>query len=60
MPSAHCSSKKTLSRNGTLLYFYFDQQGGEVPKTIKKINFDFFVDCSIIDAKLILTPAYGT
>ena len=63
--------------SGTSLYFYFDQQKvyfdqqkvyfdqqkGEVPKTIKKLKgFEsFFVDCSIIDAKLIfVTPTYGT
>ena len=64
MPSAHCSSNTKLSRNvsGTLLYFYFNQQGGGVPKTIKKLKvFEFFfVDYSIIDAKLIfITPIYG-
>ena len=48
--------------SGTSLNFYFDQQGGEVPKTIKKLKvFDFFIDCNIIDAKLIsVTPTYGT
>ena len=60
MPSAHCSSNTKLSRNvlGTSLYFYFDQQGGGVPKTIKKLKvFEFFVDCSITDPKLIfVTP----
>ena len=45
-----------------MLYFYFDQQGGGVPKMIKKLKvYDFFVYCSIIDAKLIFTtPTYGT
>ena len=63
MPSANCSSNTKLSRNvsGTLLYFYFNQQGGGVPKTIKKLKvLNFFVECSI-DAKLIsVTPTYGT
>ena len=45
-----------------LHFIFFGQQGGGVPKTIKKLKiFEFFVDCSIIDAKLIiLTPTYGT
>ena len=45
MPSANWSSNKKLtsSVSGTLLYFYFDQQGGGVPKTLKKIKVDFFL-----------------
>ena len=45
MPSANCSQNTELSSNvsGTLLYFYFDQQEGGVPKTIKKLKvFEFF------------------
>ena len=60
MPSAHCSSNTKLSRNvsGTSLYFYLDQQGGGVTKTFKKLKvLEFFVDCSLIDAKLFfVTP----
>ena len=45
MPSAHCWSNTTLSRNAsrTSLYFYFDKQRREVLKTIKKLTiFEFF------------------
>ena len=62
MPSGHCSSNTKLLRDvlGTSLYFYFDQQGAGVPKTIKRLKvFDFFfVDCSIIDAKLSFVTPY--
>ena len=50
-----------MNVSGTSLYFYFNQQGGGVPKTVKKmIFFDFFfVDCSIADAKLVFAPRYS-
>ena len=64
MPSAHCLSNTTVSINvsDTSLYFYLDQQQEEDPKTIKKLKvFEFFVDWSIIDAKLIsVTSTYVT
>ena len=40
---------------GTLLDFYFDQQKGEMPETLRKLKLFFFVfDCTIIDVKLML------
>ena len=61
MPSVHFSSNTKLSRNvsGTLLNFCFDQQGRRrgVPKTIKKVKvFEFFIDCSVFDVKLVFLP----
>ena len=51
-----CVSNLLLVVSSTSLYFYFDQQGGEVPKTVKKLKaFEFF--CWLISAKLIfVTP----
>ena len=64
MPSVHFSSNTKLSRNvsGTLLNFCFDQQGIRrgVSTTIKKVKvFEFFVDCSVIDVKLVFLPRYS-
>ena len=48
----HCSSNTKLSRNDSGNSLYFDQKGGGIPNTFKGLKvFNFFVDCSIIDAK---------
>ena len=49
----HCISS-------TLLDFYFDEKSGRIPRSLRNlIIFNFFVDSSIVDAKLDFVPSYS-
>ena len=63
-----CSQKGQFSADtklsnvsGTLFHIYFDPQTGEIPKSFRNLKlFEFFVDCSNIDAKLFFCKPLGT
>ena len=49
----HCSSRTSLD-------FYFDQESVGIPRILRNLKLCiFFLDCSIVDAKLLFVPRYS-